>query len=62
MLWIIWSAAVLVVAQYVSRSAGVRTVETDPRRAPARLKPIGANGPTWAEPLSLSKQPIWRNR
>jgi hypothetical protein len=28
MLWIIWSAAVLVVAQYVSRSAGVRTVET----------------------------------
>src|SRR4029453_7326402 len=24
-----------------------------PRRAPARLKPIGANGPTWAEPLNL---------
>jgi hypothetical protein len=28
MLWIIWSAAVVVVAQCVSRSAGVRTVDT----------------------------------
>ena len=34
-------ATVAVVAQYVNRRMGERTVETDPRRPPTRLKPIG---------------------
>ena len=34
-------ATVAVVAQCVNRRTGERTVETDPRRPPTRLKPIG---------------------